>query len=150
MKKFVTFIKSESQEFRGILVLISVLSGIVNGFAVSLAIQAAKSLEPGKLQIREFLLFSICLIAFWVSKEYVLNRTTGIVEGIIRDIRMRIMRSIRTTNLMVFEKMNRGRIYSVLSTDTLTLSISSGAIINATSSACMLECASLERYMEIS
>ncbi len=138
MKKFVTFIKSESQEFRGILVLISVLSGIVNGFAVSLAIQAAKSLEPGKLQIREFLLFSICLIAFWVSKEYVLNRTTGIVEGIIRDIRMRIMRSIRTTNLMVFEKMNRGRIYSVLSTDTLTLSISSGAIINATSSACML------------
>ena len=138
MKKFVTFIKSESQEFRGILVLISVLSGIVNGFAVSLAIQAAKSLEPGKLQIREFLLFSICLIAFWVSKEYVLNRTTGIVEGIIRDIRMRIMRSIRTTNLMVFEKMNRGRIYSVLSTDTLTLSMSSGAIINATSSACML------------
>jgi putative ATP-binding cassette transporter len=138
VKKFVTFIKSESQEFRGILVLISVLSGIVNGFAVSLAIQAAKSLEPGKLQIREFLLFSICLIAFWLSKEYVLNRTTGIVEGIIRDIRMRIMRSIRTTNLMVFEKMNRGRIYSVLSTDTLTLSISSGAIINATSSACML------------
>ena len=138
MKKFVTFIKSESQEFSGILVLIAVLSGIVNGFAVSLAIQAAKSLEPGKLQIREFLLFSICLIAFWVSKEYVLNRTTGIVEGIIRDIRMRIMRSIRTTNLMVFEKMNRGRIYSVLSTDTLTLSISSGAIINATSSACML------------
>lgn len=138
MKKFVTFIKSESQEFSGILVLIAVLSGIVNGFAVSLAIQAAKSLEPGKLQIREFLLFSICLIAFWVSKEYVLNRTTGIVEGIIRDIRMRIMRSIRTTNLMVFEKMNRGRIYSVLSTDSLTLSISSGAIINATSSACML------------
>jgi putative ATP-binding cassette transporter len=138
VKKFITFIKTESQEFRGILVLISVLSGIVNGFAVSLAIQAAKSLEPGKLQIREFLLFSICLIAFWVSKEYVLNRTTGIVEGIIRDIRMRIMRSIRTTNLMVFEKMNRGRIYSVLSTDTLTLSISSGAIINATSSACML------------
>jgi putative ATP-binding cassette transporter len=138
VKKFITFIKTESQEFRGILVLISVVAGIVNGFAVSIAIQAAKSLEPGKLQIREFLLFAICLIAFWVSKEYVLNRTTGIVEGIIRDIRMRIMRSIRTTNLMVFEKMNRGRIYSVLSTDTLTLSISSGAIINATSSACML------------
>lgn len=138
MKKFITFIRTESQEFRGMLVLISVLSGIVNGFSVSLAIQAAKSLEPGKLQIREFLLFSICLIGFWVSKEYVLNRTTGIVEGIIRDIRMRIMRSIRTTNLMVFEKMNRGRIYSVLSTDTLTLSISSGAIINASSSACML------------
>jgi putative ATP-binding cassette transporter len=138
VKKFITFIRTESPEFRGMLVVISVLSGIVNGFAVSLAIQAAKNLEPGKLQIREFLLFTISLVGFWISKEYVLNRTTGIVEGIIRDIRMRIMRSIRTTNLMVFEKMNRGRIYSVLSTDTLTLSMSSGAIINASSSACML------------
>lgn len=138
MKKFITFIRAESPEFRGVLVVISVLSGIVNGFAVSLAINAAKKLEPGKLQIREFLLFAIALVAFWISKEYVLNRTTGIVEGIIRDIRMRIMRSIRTTSLSVFEKMNRGRIYSVLSTDALTLSLSSGAIINATSSACML------------
>lgn len=138
MKKFIEFIRSESPEFRGVLIVISVLSGIVNGFAVSLAIGAAKKLEPGKLQIREFLLFAIALVAFWISKEYVLNRTTGIVEGIIRDIRMRIMRSIRTTSLTVFEKMNRGRIYSVLSTEALTLSLSSGAIINATSSACML------------
>lgn len=138
MKKFITFIRTESPEFRGVIVVISVLSGIVNGFAVSLAINAAKNLEPGKLQIREFLLFAIALVAFWLSKEYVLNRTTSIVEGIIRDIRMRIMRSIRTTSLTVFEKMNRGRIYSVLSTDALTLSLSSGAIINATSSACML------------
>lgn len=138
MKKFITFIRTESPEFRGIIVVISVVSGIVNGFAVALAIDAAKKLEPGKLQIREFLLFAVALAAFWVSKEYVLNRTTAIVEGIIRDIRMRIMRSIRTTNLTVFEKMNRGRIYSVLSTDALTLSMSSGAIINATSSACML------------
>lgn len=138
MKKFYTFIRTESPEFRGIIVFISVLSGIVNGFAVGLAINAAKSLEPGKLQIREFLLFTIALIGFWASKEYVLNRTTAIVEGIIRDIRMRIMRSIRTTNLSVFERMNRGRIYSVLSTDAMTLSMSAGAIINATSSACML------------
>jgi putative ATP-binding cassette transporter len=138
LKKFIEFIRSESPEFRGVLIVISVLSGIVNGFAVSLAIGAAKKLEPGKLQIREFLLFAIALVAFWISKEYVLNRTTGIVEGIIRDIRMRIMRSIRTTSLTVFEKMNRGRIYSVLSTEALTLSLSSGAIINATSSACML------------
>ncbi len=138
MKKFINFIRTESPEFRGFIVLMSIFSGIVNGFSVSLAIGAAKKLEPGTLQIREFLLFSICLITFWLSKQYVLNRTTIIVEGIIRDVRMRIMRSIRTTNLMVFEKMNRGRIYSVLSTETMTLSLSAGAVINATSSAFML------------
>lgn len=138
MKKFINFIRTESPEFRGFIVFMAIVSGIVNGFSVSLAIGAAKKLEPGKLQIREFLLFSICLITFWLSKQYVLNRTTNIVEGIIRDIRMRIMRSVRTTNLMVFEKMNRGRIYSALSTETMTLSLSAGAVINATSSSFML------------
>ena len=138
MKKFFQFIRAESPEFRTRLVVISVAAGILNGYAVSLAIQAAKRLEPGQLQIREFLLFFISLAAFWLSKEYVLNRTTNIVEGIIRNIRMRIMRSVRTTGLLVFERMNRGRIYSVLSNDALTLSVSSGAIINASSSACML------------
>lgn len=138
VQKFVRFIRTESSEFSGRIVVVAIAAGVINGFAVSLAISAAKSLEPGKMQIREFLLFALALVSFWMSKEYVLNRTTQIVEGIIRDIRMRIMRSIRTTNLMVFEKMNRGRIYSVLSTDATTLSMSAGAIINASSSACML------------
>jgi putative ATP-binding cassette transporter len=138
MKKFIQFVRTESPEYRGRLLLISIVAGIINGYAVSLAIAAAKDLEPGRLQIREFLLFFISLAAFWLCKEYVLNRTTNIVEGIIRDIRMRIMRSVRTTSLSVFERMNRGRIYSVLSSDAVTLSMSSGAIINASSSACML------------
>ena len=38
MKKFITFIRTESPEFRGIIVVISVVSGIVNCFAVALAI----------------------------------------------------------------------------------------------------------------
>lgn len=138
LTKFIAFIRRESPDFRGGLVAISVFAGFINGYAVSLAITAAKNLEPGRLQVREFLLFFISLTAFWISKEHVLNQTTNIVEGIIRDIRMRIMQAVRTTNLVVFERMNRGRIYSVLSTDAVALSMSAGAIINATSSACML------------
>lgn len=138
MKTFLNFIRTESPEFRGKLVAIAVFAGLINGYAVSVAISTANHLEPGKLQVRELLLFFISLTGFWLSKEYVLNRTTTIIEGIIRDIRMRIMKAIRATNLMVFERMDRGRVYSVLSTDAVTLSMSSGAIINASSSACML------------
>lgn len=138
VQKFARFIRAESSEFRTRIVVVAILAGVINGFAVSLAISAAKRLEPGQMQIREFLLFALALVAFWISKEYVLNRTTSIVEGIIRDVRMRIMRSLRDTDLLVFEGMNRGRIYTVLSTETMTLSMSSGAIINAGSSACML------------
>lgn len=138
MKTFLQFIRTESSEFRGKLVAIAVFAGLINGYAVSVAISTANHLEPGKLQVRELLLFFFALAGFWISKEYVLNRTTSIVEGIIRDIRMRIMKAVRSTNLMVFEKMDRGRVYSVLSTDAVTLSMSAGAIVNASSSACML------------
>ncbi len=138
MKTFVSFIRTESPEFRGKLVAIAVFAGLINGYAVSVAISTANSLEPGKLQMRELLLFFFALAGFWISKEYVLNRTTTIIEGIIRDIRMRIMKAVRATNLMVFEKMDRGRVYSVLATDALTLSMSAGAVINASSSSFML------------
>ena len=138
MKTFINFIRTESPEFRGKLVAIAVFAGLINGYAVSVAISTANSLEPGKLQIRELLLFFFALAGFWISKEYVLNRTTTIIEGIIRDIRMRIMKAVRATNLMVFEKMDRGRVYSVLATDALTLSMSAGAVINASSSSFML------------
>jgi len=138
MKAFYDFIRKESPEFKGRLIVIAVFAGLVNGFAVSIAIGTANNLEPGKLQIRELLLFAVALGAFWWSKEYVLNRTTTIIEGIIRDIRMRIMKAVRSTNLSVFERMDRGRVYSVLSTDAVTLSMSSGAIVNASSAACML------------
>ncbi len=138
MKTFFDFIRRESPEFRGKLIAVAVFAGLINGYAVSVAIGTANSLEPGKLQVRELLLFALALAGFWWSKEYVLNRTTTIIEGIVREIRMRIMKAVRSTNLSVFEGIDRGRIYSVLSTDAVTLSMCSGAIVNASSAACML------------
>src|SRR5690625_198040 len=138
MRTFFHFIKSESEEFRWPLILMAVTAGILNGAAISVAIGTAKKLEPGTLNFAELLLFAFCMGTFWVTKEIVLNRTTSIVEGIVRDVRMRIMRKLRNTSLLVFEGMDRGRIYSALSVDAISISVSSGAIINATSAVVML------------
>jgi len=51
---------------------------------------------------------------------------------------MRILRKIRNTDLLVFESMDSGRVYSTLSTDAMTISVSAGAVINASSSIVML------------
>ena len=91
MKKFIDFIRRESPEFRGTLVALSLLAGLANGLSVSVAIKTAKSLRPGELHVREFLLFAVCLFAFWVTKEYVLNRTNRIIEGIVQKLRVRII-----------------------------------------------------------
>jgi putative ATP-binding cassette transporter len=138
LKKFIAFIRRESPEFSGTLVALALFSGLVNGLSVSLAIQTAKKLRPGELHMREFFLFAICLLAFWITKEYVLNRTNRILEGIIRNLRVRIIDGIKTTNLAVFERIDRGRVVNTLSTDSIALSYAAGSIINASSSAFML------------
>ncbi len=138
MRQFFQFIKSESPEFRLPLIIMAVVAGAINGFAISVAINTAKKLQPGVIHFQELLLFGFCLFTFWLSKQHVLNRTTSIVEGIVRDVRLRIMRKIRNAPLLTFESMDEGRIYSTLSTDATVISVSSGAIINATSAVVML------------
>ena len=132
MKKFIDFIRRESPEFRGTLVALSLLAGLANGLSVSVAIKTAKSLRPGELHVREFLLFAVCLFAFWVTKEYVLNRTNRIIEGIVQKLRVRIIEGLKTTSLAVFERIDRGRVISTLSTDSIALSYAAGSIVNAT------------------
>lgn len=138
MRSFYEFIRAESREFRWPLVALAVVAGLINGFAISVAIGTAKRIEPGSLHFRELLLFSFCLLLFWFSKKHVLNRTTSIVEGIVRDVRVRMIRKLRNAPLLTFEGMDRGRIYAVLSSDAIGLSYSAGAIINAASSVVML------------
>ncbi len=138
MRDFYKFIRSESQEFRWQLVFMAVLAGLINGYVIAVAIGTAKKLQPGVINFQEFLMFVFCMVTFWFTKELVLNRTTSIVEGIVRDVRVRIMRKIRRTPLLVFEKMDRGRIFSTLSSDAISISVSAGAIINAMSAVIML------------
>ena len=67
-----------------------------------------------------------------------MDESTVIVESVIRDIRMRILEKLRSCQLIHFEGMEKGRIISTLSTDTMTISTSSNTMINAVSSSVML------------
>ncbi|MBN2233611.1 MAG: cyclic peptide export ABC transporter [Opitutales bacterium] len=138
MKTFYEFIRRESSEFRLPLLLMAIFAGIVNGLAVSVAIKSISMLRPGVLPFEQMVKFAACIAAFWISKEHVLNRTTRIVEGIVQNVRMRILRKIRNTDLLVFESMDSGRVYTTLSTDAMAISVSAGAVINASSSVVML------------
>lgn len=138
MKAFIQFLRRESPDFRASLVVLAVFAGVLNGLCVSIAIQTAKRMTPGQLQIRSFLLYAICIVLLWVTKGYVLNRTNRILEGIIRNLRFRIVEAIQSTSLLGFERLERGKIYAALSTDAITLSGSAGTIINASAAVFML------------
>lgn len=138
MKNYVDFIRQEMGGINTTLISMAVAGGLANGLAVSIALQAASHLSPGNLQFRDFLLFGICTAALWFCKGWVMDESSVIVESVIRDIRMRILEKLRTSQLLYFEGMEKGQIISSLSTDTMTISSSSNTIINAVSSAVML------------
>ena len=138
MKEFFQFVRRESVEFRTPLILVAIFSGIVNGLAISVAVRTVFLIRPGEVNVQQLIKLAACVVCFWISKEYVLNRTISIVEDIVERIRYRILDKIRGTELLLFEQMDSGRIFSTLSTDAITISMSAAAAINACSSLVML------------
>lgn len=138
MKHFLQFLKKESTDFRKPIVFAAVVAGIINTVGVAVAVHAVGSLKAGQTNTRAFLLFTACIVGYWISKELVLNRTTIILEQIIERLRMRILYKIRETDLLPYEGMDKGRIYAALSSDAVNISTSAGMVINASSSLVML------------
>ncbi len=138
MKHFLQFLKKESTEFRAPMGIAIVVAGIVNGIGVTVAVKAVGKLSPGTIEARTFILFLACIVAYWISKELVLNRTTVVLEQIIERLRLRILGKVRSTDLLPFEAMDRGRIYAALSSAASEISLSAGMVVNAASSAIML------------
>jgi putative ATP-binding cassette transporter len=138
MKAFFDFVRAESAEFRTPLIAMAIFAGIVNGLAVSVAIQTVYMIQPGEVNTTQMFKLGACLVCFWISKEYVLNRTVSIVETIVENTRNRILKKIRNSELLRFEQMDCGRVLSILSTDAAAISTSAGAAINAGSGLVML------------
>lgn len=138
MRHFLDFIRNESTDFRKPLVLAIFLAGVINGTGVAVAVNAVGSLKSGQIDGAAFVRFALCIAGYWFSKELVLNRTTVILEKIVERLRLRILFKIRDTELLQYEAMDKGRIYSALSSDAVNISTSAGMVINASSSLVML------------
>jgi putative ATP-binding cassette transporter len=138
MKNFLQFLKKESTDFRKPILVAIVAAGVINGIGITVAVKAVGSLKAGQVDYRAFLLFAACIVGYWISKELVLNRTTVILEQIIERLRLRILYKIRETDLQPYEEMDKGRIYTALSSDAVSISTSAGMVINASSSLVML------------
>ncbi|HOY54910.1 MAG TPA: cyclic peptide export ABC transporter [Opitutaceae bacterium] len=138
MKHFLDFIRKESTDFRAPIIVAIVLAGLINGVGVTVATAAVGSLKPGKVDFSSLLLFCGCIVGYWITKELVLNRTTTILEDIIERLRLRILGKLRDTDLIPFEGLDKGRIYATLSSDAVSISMSAGMVINASSALVML------------
>ncbi|RLB10278.1 MAG: hypothetical protein DRG39_06630 [Deltaproteobacteria bacterium] len=139
MKNYIEFVKRESGgRISATLVIMTITAGIANGLAVATAIIAAGTLKEGELHFRTFLLFCSLMALFCLSKRYSMNESIKIVEESMKRVRFRILKKLRTSNLLNLESIDKGIFFSALASDASTISQSTSMAINAVSSTVML------------
>ena len=83
-------------------------------------------------------LFVLAIVAFLLSRRFVMIHTGELAERIVAKTRARIIDKIRQSNLLFYERVGKSHIYSALQESTITLSTSAGQIATGFSSAIML------------
>jgi putative ATP-binding cassette transporter len=141
------------------LVTATIFSGIVNALLVAVVIMAAshtsvpsEDSEPASAYVYSAVanstwsylaLFVLCLLAYTLSRRYVLTQSANLAERIVTKIRIRIVDKIRRSNLLLYERVGRSHIYSALNESTFTISSSASSIVSGLSAIFMLGFATL-------
>ena len=106
--------------------VVSSISGLAGG-AVLATLNAAAIVEgdPKPHMLQEFrliLLFLVSLAVLIVAKVHSINRSSYVVENIVRDIRQRIGSLVRSAQLELVEKLDPTSVFTIVARDTSTLS----------------------------
>lgn len=146
--EFVNFLRKESREFDRRLLIAGAIAGIINTLLIFVLSTAADRIAEGKTAYRELALVVVCLTGFWISKGYLLTRSTRMIEEIVLNIRLRIAEKIRNTDLRAFELMDRAALYNAISSHTLVISRASSIVVSAATSLVLLACAFLVIFLQ--
>ncbi len=135
---FLRFLQREAGPLTVRLLTAAGLSGVLNGLLILVVLAATGMNYRSPEQSQLLLLFVACFVFFLICRKFVLDRTTGIVEGIISRVRIRVSQKVRGAELLHFEQIGSTRIYTALAEDTRTLSESAYIIISSLSSSLLV------------
>ena len=131
-------LKREIEEPLKPLLIFLLLSGITNGLLIGIINNAAEYVSNSEINGESFLLFSLGVLIFLISKKYVLDRSSLIVESAICRLRMRIADKIRHTELATLEAVGTSPLYARLTQDATYISNVATNVISSTQSAIMI------------
>ena len=137
------FLREESPAFTLQVVILTCVSGVLQGFLVSVLINAAGTAAPHELNFDLFLFFAVTIAAFLWSRKYTLDQTAQVAEEVIERVRLRLADKVRRSELVAMESQGIGRLYASLTTDTQAISQAAGSLVNAAASSVMVVAALL-------
>ncbi len=121
------------------IILMGLASGLSNGAIVAIINSGASSHNRGEDElVRYVLMFSVAVIAFLYSSNYLLTKSVTHSEGIVRSFRENIADRIRKSELCAFDELETTQVFVTLSDNTNHISQAALPIFNACGSIVML------------
>ena len=154
---FLRLLWNESRQDCIRLIVVDVFSGLVNAaLAAIIIISAGAAASAARVADtrRSYLaylytdhvaqtsfyvvLFVIAIVAYLLSRRFVMIHTGKLAEQIVAKTRIRIIDKIRKSNLLLYERVGKSHIYSALQQSTMALSVFASQIATGFSSVIML------------
>ncbi len=136
--EFFRFLQKESTQVDRRLLLAGGLAGVINTALIFILSAAALKGSRGFAGFRDLVMVAVCLCGFWMSKGYLMRRSTVIVEAIVQTIRMRLAEKIRNADLASLEAIGLAPLYNAISTHATNISRGATGIISASTSLVLL------------
>lgn len=139
--EFLNLLKRESKDFDRQLLIAGGFAGLVSTFLIFTLTAAANKAAAKHSVTTELLLVAVALGALWMSKNYLMRRTTMVVEEVIKNIRLRIGTKLRNSDLASYEAIGKAPFYNAISSHATAISRAAPAVVSAATSLVLLSCA---------
>src|SRR5882757_1073011 len=111
------------------IVVMAVVAGLSNVLVLAIINSAANlGSHRGDQSVRLALMFVVVVATFTISQRYLMFEAAKVVEGIIHDIRSRLIEAVRHSELADIEHIGTTRIFNGISKEIQTLAQSSNVI----------------------
>ena len=139
---FFRLLKSESSFPFNQVMIFGIISGAANAILLSSVNSASDLTEDGAMtdMIPKFFVFMIALLLFFLTKRFILVKTTQFIEETVTMMRLRIIDKIRQADLELLEKLGQSEVFTQITSDTTFISNSASIIISAGQSAILIIC----------
>lgn len=132
------FLRREARDGWPWILAMAVVAGVSNGAMVGIINAGAAAASAQAVSVFLLLLYALALAIFVVSKRAALDRSTVLVESMVKSARVRVSDKIRRSELVVVEHLGRGEFYPRVTQDTNSISESASILIDAAQQAIML------------
>lgn len=147
MKLLEFFNQEGSQEEKGRIILMAVISGMASGMLLAIINVGAEQAANQTMEAHFFFLYLTTFALFIYAKKYAYSQATIVVEDIIHKVRIRMVNKIFFSELRFIEETQSATIYTPLTQEMQLISQATIVFVNASQSVMVLIFSSLYLFI---